>query len=92
MPFGGSNDRIAREPTAMNVILESERDHRTLAWLIEQAGEGAVERACASLAGNRKTYPSNLAKVLGLVLPESLSRPSRIQVQAHLVQIRKLLG
>lgn len=75
----------------MNVILESERDRRTLAWLIQQVGERALEDACASLAGKRKCYPSNLAKCLGLVPPESLSRPSPEQVQAYLKDIRKML-
>lgn len=75
----------------MNVILETGRDRRTLAWLIQQVGEPALERACSRLAGRRKCYPSNLAKCLGLVLPESLARPSPEQVQAYLKDIRGLL-
>lgn len=75
----------------MNVILETERDRRTLAWLIQQVGEPALQRACATLAGRRKCYPSNLAKCLGLVPPESLARPSSEQVQAYLKDIRGLL-
>ena len=75
----------------MDVILETERDRRTLAWLIQQVGEPALERACATLAGRRKCYPSNLAKCLGLVPPESLARPSPEQVQAYLKDIRGLL-
>ena len=75
----------------MNIILESERDRRTLAWLIEQVGECVLERACNRLAGRRKCYPSNLAKCLGLVLPESLARPSPKQVQAYLNDMRTLL-
>ena len=75
----------------MNVILETERDRRTLAWLLQQVGEPALERACSSLAGQRKCYPSNLAKCLGLVPPESLARPSPEQVQVYLKDIRALL-
>lgn len=75
----------------MNVTLETERDRRTLAWLIQQVGEPALERACATLPGRRKCYPSNLAKCLGLVPPESLARPSPEQVQAYLKDIRGLL-
>ena len=75
----------------MNVILETERDRRTLAWLVQQVGEPALERACSRLAGRRKCYPSNLAKCLGLVPPESLARPSPEQVQAYLKDIRGLL-
>ena len=61
----------------MNVILETERDRRTLAWLIQQVGEPA--------------YPSNLAKCLGLVPPDSLARPSSEEVQAYLNDMRALL-
>lgn len=76
----------------MNVILETERDRRTLAWLIQQVGEPALERACSSLAGRRKCYPSNLAKCLGQVPPDSLARPSSEQVQAYLNDMRGLLN
>jgi len=75
----------------MNVILETERDRRTLAWLIQQVGEPALERACSRLAGRRKCYPSNLAKCLGQVPPDSLARPSSEQVQAYLNDMRGLL-
>ena len=75
----------------MNVILETERDRRTLAWLIQQVGEPALERASSRLAGSRKCYPSNLAKCLGLVPPDSLARPSSEQVQDYLKDIRRLL-
>ena len=75
----------------MNVILETERDRRTLAWLVQQVGEPALERACATLAGRRKCYPSNLAKCLGLVPPDSLAGPSSEQVQAYLNDMRTLL-
>ena len=75
----------------MNVILETERDRRTLAWLIQQVGEPALERACSRLAGRRKCYPSNLAKCLDLVPPDSLARPSLEQVQAYLNDMRGLL-
>jgi hypothetical protein len=76
----------------MNIILQSERDRRTLVWLVEQVGEAALENACASLAGQRKPHPSNLAKILGLVPPDNLARPSPTQVQAILAAARKLLA
>lgn len=75
----------------MSIILESERDRRTLAWLVEQVGEEALERACKQLAGKRKPYPSNLAKALGLIPPESLSRPTKTEVENHIQKLRKLL-
>jgi hypothetical protein len=56
----------------LDIIVESERDKRTLEWLISQVGLVVVEQACIELAGQRKPYVSNLAKVLGLEPPESV--------------------
>lgn len=50
----------------------SARDQRAIDWLIEQAGLDAVQQACEMIAGNRKLYPSNLAKILGLSIPQSV--------------------
>ena len=56
------------------MIIENERDERTAAWLIEQYGAEAVAEAETRIAGARKPYPSNIAKVLGATLPEALKR------------------
>ena len=58
----------------MEFVVESKRDQRTLAWLIAQVGESEVAAACGRLVGARRAYPSNAAKVLGLVLPASLTK------------------
>ena len=47
------------------MIIDNERDRRTAAWLIETYGEEAVAEAETRIAGARKAYPSNIAKVLG---------------------------
>ncbi|MEF1504662.1 cryptic plasmid protein A [Neisseria gonorrhoeae] len=56
------------------MITENERDRRTAAWLIETYGAEAVAEAETRIAGARKPYPSNIAKVLGASLPEALKR------------------
>lgn len=76
----------------MNVIIQSPRDQRVLDWLVQQVGLDAISAACSQLAGGRRPYPSNLAKVLGLTPPESLSLASREVAQAHLDAIYKKLG
>ena len=76
----------------MDVIVESQRDRRTLEWLIAQAGEAAVQTACSELAGARKCYVSNIAKALGLSPPESLSYAAREVAVEHLADIRRMLG
>lgn len=75
----------------MDVILQSNRDRRTIAWLIEQVGEAAVAQACSKLDG-RQPYVSNIAKVLDLRPPESLQRPTREEVAGHLAEIRARLA
>ena len=47
------------------MIIQNERDERAAAWLIEKFGAEAVADAESRLAGARKPYPSNIAKVLG---------------------------
>ena len=55
------------------IILESDRDRRTYAWLVAQVGAEAVEAAAANLAGGRRPYVSNIAKALGLVVPAAVA-------------------
>ena len=64
------------------MIIQNERDKRTAAWLIEQVGAEALAEAETRLQGARKPYPSNLAKVLGLTLPDSLKRTENAAVRS----------
>jgi hypothetical protein len=73
------------------MITENERDRRTTEWLIEQYGTEAVERAKTQLAGARKPYPSNIAKILGARLPESLQIASRETAQAHIAALKNII-
>jgi hypothetical protein len=75
----------------MNVVLESDRDRRVLDWLVSQVGLPAVELACSQLAGERKAYVSNLAKVLGLTLPDSVSATPKHEALVHLTSIKNIL-
>lgn len=76
----------------MAVIVESKRDERVLAWIVDQVGEQAVADACASLAGKRRAYPSNIAKALGLTPPKKLALASDADARRHLEAIASLLG
>lgn len=75
----------------MEVVLESERDRRTLDWLVSQAGLHTVERACSQLAGERKAYVSNIAKVLGLTPPDSVSATSKDETLVQLASIKNII-
>ena len=85
-PAGRTSDTRGQQPEG--VIVLNARDERAIAWLIEQAGFDAVHKACEDIVGNRKLYPSNLAKILGLSIPQSVvDTPASV---AH-VRIRELL-
>lgn len=75
----------------MEIIIESERDRRTYDWLLAQVGEAALQDACFALAGNRRLYVSNLAKILGLKPPVDLAIAPREAALKHLEEMRKML-
>jgi len=69
-PAGRPSDTRGQQPEGVLVL--NARDERAIAWLIDQAGFDAVQQACGKIAGNRKLYPTNLAKALGLSIPHSV--------------------
>lgn len=73
------------------MIVQNERDERTATWLIEQVGEEALAEAETRLQGARKPYPSNLAKVLGLTLPESLKRTENAAARQKLAELKNII-
>lgn len=76
----------------MAVVVESPRDERVLRWLIDQAGEAAVEEACTLLAGSRRAYVSNIAKILHLNPPKNLEVATQEDAERHLAAINRILG
>lgn len=72
-----------KEEKAVDFVCESNRDQRTLQWLIAQVGEAEVASALQRLAGMRRAYPRNIAKVLDLSPPRSLACPPPSEVQAN---------
>lgn len=85
-------DSLTSSRIIVNLIVESKRDQRVLDWLVSQVGEEAIANACKQLAGSRKLYVSNIAKVLGLCPPAELAVTSREEAHGHLEVIHKLLG
>lgn len=75
----------------LGVIVDNDRDRRTLAWLREHVGDAAIVAAVGQMAGNRKPYLSNIANVLGVVLPGRLEAADRETAHKHLAAIREKL-
>lgn len=73
------------------MIIQNERDERAAAWLLEKFGAEALAEAEARLKGSRRPYPSNLAKVLGVALPETLKRTENAAAREKLAELRRML-
>lgn len=74
------------------IIVTNDRDRRALAWLRAQVGDAAVMGAVGQLAGARKPYVSNVAKVLGLALPAVTTYTDHETARERLAAIRRQLG
>lgn len=81
---------VKRE-SILRVVVESERDSRTLAYLFATCGEQAVEQACGQLPGSRRPYVSNLARVLRVSIPDSVVKTPRAEGIEQLAAIKQLL-
>lgn len=76
----------------LGVIVENERDRRTLRWLIDIVGRDAIREAIQRIPGNRRPYVSNVAKVLGLTPPKDLEIADRETALRHIDAIRRQLA
>lgn len=89
-PAGRPSDARGQQPEG--VIVLNARDERAIAWLIEQAGFEAVQQACERIAGRRKLYPTNLAKMLGLVIPQSVINTPVSVARERIRELRAILA
>lgn len=89
-PAGRPSDARGQQPEG--VLILNARDERAIAWLIEQAGFEAVQLACEKIAGNRKLYPTNLAKILGLAIPKSVIDTPASVARKRIRELRAILA
>lgn len=73
------------------MIIENEKDERAAAWLIEKFGAEEVKNAETRLKGSRRAYPSNLAKVLGVTLPDTLNLTKNAAARQKLALMIQML-
>jgi hypothetical protein len=76
---------------AVGILVESERDRRALEYLVTFCGTEAVLRGCAELPGRTRPYVSNIAKALGVVIPDEVVITPREEGRRQLAEIKKLL-
>lgn len=58
-----------KDDLKLDVIIASERDQRTLDFLISVCGLARLRRAREQLPGDSRPYISNIAKILGVTVP-----------------------
>ena len=71
-------------------IIASDRDRRVWNWIVSTVGEQAA--LAVELIGNRKPYPSNIAKALGLQVPVVLAQPSAEAALQRVANLKRILG
>lgn len=89
-PAGRPSDTRGLQPEGVLVL--NARDERAISWLIEQVGFESVQQACRKLAGSRKPYPTNLARVLGLSIPQSVIETPVSIARERIRELRALLA
>lgn len=74
-------------------LLTNERAVREWAWLVERFGIDACQAALNGLPGGRRPYPLNVARQLGVTLPDGLeAAPTPIaDARTHLANIKAML-
>jgi len=87
-------DQLVPKPNTNNkdILVLNARDERAISWLIEQAGLEAVQRACQMIAGGRKLYPTNLARLLGLTIPQCVINTPLSAARERICKLRALLA
>ncbi len=60
------------------VIIANDKDRLAYFYIVKCRGEQSIPYAISQLAGNRKPYISNIAKILQIDIPDNLSDPEKI--------------
>lgn len=80
--------------TQLEPLITNERGKREWEYIVSRVGEERARAAIAQIPGNRRPYPLNIARVLGIKFPESVINPpaSRESALQHLAKIREMLS
>ena len=77
----------------MDPLLNNDRAKREWLWLCRRVGEEAAREAIGRIPGARKPFPTNIAKVLGVDLPDEKYLPALPGEAAEIhAKSRQILG
>ncbi|PRP68482.1 hypothetical protein BUE93_22025 [Chromobacterium amazonense] len=75
-----------------SLIVESDRDRRTVQWLIKTVGQEKIDDAIGKLMGKRKPYISNVCKILGVSPPKNLEITDVETAKNKIAAIKEMLN
>jgi hypothetical protein len=78
-------------PDVAGIIIESECDRRIYNYLVQTCGEARVATARNQLPGRTRPYVSNLAKMLGVTIPNAVVTTPKEEARRHLAEIKKII-
>lgn len=76
-------------------LLTNERARREWDYIVSRVGAEAARKALEAIPGGQRPYPLNVARKLGLSLPDDLAEPppaSTEVAKAHLAALRAKLN
>ena len=77
----------------MNIIISNQRDQLAFDYLKKVVGEASINKAVELIAGERKPYISNVAKILNIKIPDDLQPLGQSEIaKEHLAKIRAMLN
>lgn len=80
--------------TIADVIIESDRDKKTLVYLIQLLGQQKIVDTISSFKGGRRYYVSNIAKANKIDIPAHIYSvtPDKAIVDEYLKNLKSLFG
>lgn len=81
----------AKNNSKRSVIIESPRDQRVHDYIVSTVGQDAVDEAIAQITGGRRTYVSNIAKILKLAIPAHVEATPPEEVREMLQGMLQML-
>lgn len=80
--------------TIADVIIESDRDEKTLVYLIQLLGQQAIVDTISNFKGGRRYYVSNIAKAHKIEIPAHVYSviPDKAVVDEYLQNLKSLFG
>lgn len=75
-----------------DIVILNDRDRRVLSWLKSQFADEQILQALANISGQRKPFLSNVCKVLGVTVPDTVLATPAGQARKHLDAAKALLA